>query len=278
MHQAVFFVLMFVDDICMYVDSHCHLDFADFDEDRGQVIDECHKVGVSDFIVPGTQYNRWSQQASLKVRFPMLSMAYGIHPYFLAQECLSSVESLGEFCEINGAIAVGEIGLDIWPTSLPLERQLAFLRPQISTASSLKLPIILHARRSYDFLYKELKCHRFSYGGVVHGFSGSLVQAKRFIDLGFVLGIGGNITYTRASKSIKVVKELMDEDFVLETDSPDMPVFGFQGERNTPLKIPLIAQSIAEIRQQPLECIAKNTSLNVSRVFPKFVRGLKVEC
>ncbi|MFT2110201.1 TatD family hydrolase [Marinomonas sp. 2405UD68-3] len=261
----------------MYIDSHCHLDFTVFDEDRDHLIEQCRHLGVDGFIIPGTKFERWNNQVLLKARYPMFSMAYGIHPYFLSDELIVSVEYLGEFCENNDAVAVGEIGLDIWPTSLPLDLQLSFFRSQLSVASTLNLPIILHARRSYDLLYKELKKQRFSYGGVVHGFSGSLVQAKRFIELGFVLGIGGNITYTRASKSIKVVKELKNEDFVLETDSPDMPVMGLQGERNTPRNIPLIAQSIADIRQQSLHSIAKNTSMNVCRVFPKFVRGSNVE-
>ncbi|MCZ2723240.1 TatD family hydrolase [Marinomonas sp. 15G1-11] len=261
----------------MYIDSHCHLDFSVFDSDREQIVASCLKRGVGHFIIPGTQFNAWNKQALLLDDYSTLSMAYGIHPYFLEQEKLSSIELLGDFCELNSAIAVGEIGLDIWPTSLPLEIQLVFFRSQLDVAKALTLPIILHARRSYDLLYKELKNSRFMNGGVVHGFSGSMVQAKRFIELGFVLGIGGNITYTRALKSIKVVRELGSEDYVLETDSPDMPIAGQQGERNTPLNIPLIAHAIAEIRQQSLQDIEYHTSININRVFPNMMRGSRVE-
>lgn len=257
----------------MYIDSHCHLDFPVFDKDRGSILKKCFELNIGHFIVPGTRFNDWKKQSLLSQEYSSLSMAYGIHPYFLEGESIASVELLGDFCELNAAIAVGEIGLDSWPGSLPMGRQLEFLRAQLSIAKLLKLPVILHARRSCDMLYKELKNSRFLYGGAVHGFNGSEVQAQRFIELGFVLGIGGNITYTRARKSIKVIEKLNSVDFVLETDSPDMPIFGKQGERNTPLNIPLIAKSISEIRQESIEDIAHQTSINVGRVFPSIVKG-----
>ena len=257
----------------MYIDSHCHLDFSVFDKDRGDILKKCHHHDVRHFIVPGTRFKGWEKQSILSQEYSSLSMAYGIHPYFLNGEEFRSIDLLGGFCESNFTVAIGEIGLDIWPNSLPIDIQLAFFRAQLSIAKSLKLPVILHARRSYDILYKELKNSHFLYGGSVHGFSGSWVQAQRFIELGFVLGIGGNITYTRAKKSIKVIKELNSVDYVLETDSPDMPVFGKQGERNTPLNIPIVAQSISEIRQESIKDIAYQTSINVGRVFPSIVKG-----
>lgn len=254
----------------MYIDSHCHLDFPEFDEDRAELIVKAQRQGVSDFIVPGTQFHLWDKQRLLKEKFSCLHMAYGLHPYFLETATVISIDQLGDVCEAGNALAVGEIGLDIWPGAVDLTVQINFFVRQMAVAKALRLPVILHARKSYDQIFKLLKQMAFPYGGIVHGFSGSLVQAKRFLDMGFVLGIGGNITYARAIKSRKVLASLEDKDFVLETDSPDMPLSGQQGCRNEPIQVVAITKVIADIRDQS-ECdIAEYTSENVHRVFPRY--------
>ena len=252
----------------MYIDSHCHLDFACFDENRPQILQACTALGVNQIIIPSTQRAAWPKVSRLCQQFADLYPAYGIHPYFLADQTLTDIDYLGMFCETHNAIAVGEIGLDNWPGSVPLESQVSYFEAQLQVAKALSLPVILHARKSYDLVLTILRRKRFVDGGVVHAFNGSWVQAQRFIALGFVLGIGGTITYPRARKAIGILQKLTDDDFVLETDAPDMPISGFQGQPNSPLRIPDIALCVAQIRGQSMSDIARHTSANVGRIFP----------
>ncbi|NVK73948.1 MAG: TatD family hydrolase [Oceanospirillaceae bacterium] len=258
----------------MYIDSHCHLDFDVFDELRDSLILRCMENKVGGFLVPATTFVSWSKLAKLVGRYPSWRAAYGLHPYFLSEASFEQIDVLGEQCDAQRVVAVGEIGLDDWPNAVDMKTQIDFFSRQLKVAKSLKLPVILHARKSYDLVLKYLREIGFSYGGVVHAFNGSFEQAKRFIDLGFVLGIGGTITYPRAKKAHRVLAALDHGSFVLETDSPDMPLYGFQGEDNTPLSIPLIAQCVASIREESVEQIAQQTCDNLLRVFPRWNEDL----
>jgi TatD DNase family protein len=258
----------------MFIDSHCHLNFDVFDEQRDSLILRCLENQVAGFLVPATTFDSWSKLAILVKRYPEWRVAYGLHPYFLAEASLDQIDSLAEQCDTQRVVAVGEIGLDCWPNAVDMRVQLDFFSRQLKIAKSLKLPVILHARKSYDLVFKCLREVGFNEGGVVHAFNGSVEQAKRFIDLGFLLGIGGTVTYPRAKKAHRVLASLSDEAFILETDSPDMPLHGFQGQNNTPLSIPLIAQCVAMIRKESVQRIAAQTYDNLLRVFPKWNEDL----
>lgn len=254
----------------MYIDSHCHLDFDVFDKQRDSLMLRCLENKVNGFLVPATTFASWSKLANLVEGYPSWRVAYGLHPYFLAQATFAQIDRLAEQCDSKSVVAIGEIGLDCWPDAVDMGLQLEFFLRQLKVAKSLKLPVILHARKSYDLVLKCLREVGFREGGVVHAFNGSIEQAKRFIDLGFVLGIGGTVTYPRAKKAHRVLESLNKRAFVLETDSPDMPLYGFQGKNNTPLSIPLIAQAVAAIRDESVEQIAVQTYDNLQRVFPKW--------
>ncbi|MGR0277927.1 TatD family hydrolase [Marinomonas dokdonensis] len=254
----------------MYIDSHCHLDFSVFDSQRQVLMQQCQDQHITGFLVPATTHASWKPLAQLAQEFPQWRTAYGLHPYFLAAAKKSEVAQLGEWCEKHESLAVGEIGLDNWPGSVDMAVQIDFFKAQLNVAKAIKRPVILHARKSYDLVLKSLRETAFEHGGIVHAFNGSLVQAKRFIDFGFVLGMGGTITYPRAQKAIRVLASLKDNDFVLETDSPDMPLHGFQGQNNTPLAIPLIAEQVAQVRGQTKESVAHYTYNNLLRVFPQW--------
>ncbi|MCB5161600.1 TatD family hydrolase [Marinomonas algarum] len=252
----------------MFIDSHCHLDFSVFDDHRDRLMARCLEQNISGFLVPATRYSTWSNLALLAKNYPYWRVAYGLHPYFLASESLDAIDLIGEHCEQASAVAVGEIGLDYWPGAVDKSIQLDFFRRQLSMAKVLSLPVILHARKSYDEVLACLRALNFQQGGVVHAFNGSLVQAERFIALGFVLGIGGTVTYPRAKKAHRVLAGLDKQAFVLETDAPDMPLMGYQGQLNTPLSIPLIAHAVSAIREESVEQIATQTYNNLLRVFP----------
>ncbi|ETI61493.1 TatD family hydrolase [Marinomonas profundimaris] len=254
----------------MFIDSHCHFDFDVFDDQRDILMARCLNHGVSGFLVPATTHVSWSRLEQFIGRYPQWRAAYGLHPYFLKDASLDQIDLLGEQCATQRVVAVGEIGLDCWPNAVDLKTQIDFFKRQLSVAKSLDLPVILHARKSYDLVLKCLREIDFKAGGVVHAFNGSLEQAKRFLDFGFVLGVGGTITYPRANKARRVLSALGTSAFVLETDSPDMPLNGFQGQYNTPLSIPIVAHHVATIRGEDIEQVATQTYNNLLRIFPRW--------
>lgn len=258
----------------MFIDSHCHFDFDVFNGQRDELMACCLDHGILGFLVPATTFISWKKLEMLTERYPQWRTAYGLHPYFLKEASLEQIDFLGEQCEAQRVVAVGEIGLDCWPSAVDINVQINFFKRQLSVAKSLRLPVIVHARKSYDLVFKCLREVHFKEGGVVHAFNGSFEQAKRFLDLGFVLGVGGTVTYPRANKARRVLSALESGAFVLETDSPDMPLNGFQGQNNTPLSIPLIAQCVATIREESVEQIRMQTYANLLRVFPKWNEDL----
>lgn len=257
----------------MLTDSHCHLDFPEFDSDRSNLIEVCQRAGVCAFVVPATTRANWGRVIHLARTYSCVQVALGIHPYFLSESKLSDLDGLGEIAENNQVIAVGEIGLDYWPGAVEKALQKRFVESQLQIAKALRLPIIVHARKSYDDMLQLLKRLSFQSGGIVHAFNGSVQQAMRFLDLGFVLGIGGTVTYPRAQRARATLFGLSDKDYVLETDSPDMPIYGRQGERNTPVELLNVADVVASLRDQSVEIVAKNTNDNLKRVLPLW-RGI----
>lgn len=253
----------------MFIDSHCHLDFPVFDE-LADLIAQSQAAGVEEFLVPGTTSASWAGVLALGQCYPSIKVALGLHPYFLQSYQASDLLQLERLLNEQEVVAVGEIGLDKWPNLPDYSLQQEVFVAQLRLAKQHALPVILHARKSEDDLLKWLRQSKFSHGGIVHAFNGSLEQAKRFIGLGFVLGIGGTVTYPRAQKARRVLQALNDQDYVLETDSPDMPICGHQGQVNTPLRIVDVAQTVSELRQQSVSEIAQNTCANLQRVLPNW--------
>src|SRR5690606_37745894 len=138
--------------------------------------------------------------------------------------------------------------------------QQQILALHLELAQELKKPLIVHCHKAHNELIAQLKHYQLSAGGVIHAFSGSLEMAQIYRDMGFLLGIGGTITYERAKKTRNAVKHIGLDALVLESDAPDMPLHGRQGQRNSPALIPLIAQALAELQEVPVDEIARATS------------------
>ena len=160
--------------------------------------------------------------------------------------------------------AIGETGLDKYKADF--KQQLTFLDIHFHWAKQLQLPIILHHRKSLNELYQVAKKQP-NVSGIIHAFSGSLDQAKQWIDLGYLLGAGGTITYKRANKTRQSFKNISLDNILLETDAPSMPISGKQGEINKPEYLYNIAQILAEIRQEDISAISNQTSLNAKSIF-----------
>lgn len=246
------------------IDSHCHLDFSCFDHDRAEVLDNCTKLTIDTIVIPGTRANHWQKQIDLCGQYPKLRFALGLHPYFLTRFEPGHFVTLIALLKQHqkDVLALGEIGLDRHiDVEWQLQRQV--FEQQLLIAEEHKLPVILHHRNSHNELIRILKIMKFTHGGIVHAFSGSVQQAQTYIDLGFKIGVGGIITYSRANKTRKTISQLPLNSLVLETDAPDMPLMGKQGQRNSPEYLPQIFESLMTLRQETKQDVLKACSENV---------------
>lgn len=248
------------------VDSHCHLDFPEFDENREALFEQCQAAGITDFVVPGVSFDTWPRLQMLAETFPQCHVAYGLHPYFIEQHQTQDLDVLRKYLQSANVIAVGEIGLDFYKSDLPREKQLTFFRAQLQIAQEFQLPVILHVRKAHDEVLKLLKQFKLQ-GGTAHAFNGSLQQAKQYIAMGFKLGFGGALLNPNARHLHELVELLPLEAIVLETDSPDMKPADEPGAFNTPLTLIRVLRRIAEIRSTVAELIIKQTTKNINAVF-----------
>ncbi|MFT2092990.1 TatD family hydrolase [Paraglaciecola sp. 2405UD69-4] len=248
----------------MFIDSHCHIDFSEFDLDRADVIKQCNKLGISKLIVPGTRLAYFERQLSLANAFPSIRNAFGLHPYFLDSYQNSHLKKLENSIEKNleTLVALGEIGLDK-AISIDWKLQLKVFQVQVEIAAHFELPIILHHRKSHNEIIQILKQSQLKYGGIVHAFSGSLQVAEAYVELGFAIGVGGGITYPRANKTRNAIQQIPVSSIVLETDAPDMPIHGYQGLRNSPLKLPLVFDALTKLREESKEELQEACFKNV---------------
>ena len=270
----------------MWIDTHCHLDAAEFDADRDAVREAAQHAGVMCCVIPSVHAAHWSQVAQLAQRHGD-AYALGIHPLYVPQaqeaDLLALDHALSERSGDPRLVAVGEIGLDFFVPELCTpemrERQWFFYTSQLKLAQQHGLPVILHVRRSADLLLKGLRqCPVVS--GIAHAFNGSTQQAQAFVDMGFALGFGGTLTYERSLQLRRLACELPLSALVLETDAPDIPpqwlyqtaeqrALGAVQGRNSPAELPRIAQVLAELRDQSLADLAVASCANARRVLPK---------
>lgn len=259
----------------MLIDSHCHLDATEFDGDRDTVAQAAKQAGVGFIVNPAVSHENFLQVIELSHQYTHCKCALGIHPMYVDGAQPSDLTWLKQLIAEQLAlpnsqlVAVGEIGLDFFVTMDNRETQEYFFSEQLKIAQAFDLPVILHVRKAIDDVLKHLRRHKVR-GGIAHAFNGSAQQAQAFIDLGFKLGFGGAMTYTRALHLRDLAKNLPIESIVLETDSPDIPPewVGAKG-RNTPVEIIKIAQVLADLRGEEITQIIEITGKNVMQILPK---------
>nr|WP_282553405.1 TatD family hydrolase [Providencia sneebia] len=252
-----------------FIDTHCHFDFPPFIESIEQSLLLAEQAGVSKIIIPTVGADNFGRVWQLSQQYPQLYAAMGFHPLYLSQFQVDQIEQLRDYLQQKNAkcVAVGEIGLDLYMQEPLFELQQKVLSEQLKLAKQFDLPVILHSRKSHDQLAVLLRRHPVPACGVVHGFAGSLVQAQAFIKLGYFIGVGGTITYERANKTRQTMSQLPLSSLVFETDAPDMPVSGFQGQSNRPERIQSIFQSLCELRPEPPDEIANQLYKNSQTLF-----------
>ncbi|WP_122036688.1 TatD family hydrolase [Aliivibrio sp. EL58] len=252
-----------------FIDSHCHLDFSPFSGNEPYYLQKAQAKGVSKFIVPSVNQSNWANVVSLSRQNASIYYALGIHPLFISNDHQSELASLKLFVNEHRdkCVAVGECGLDFWDKESNRDIQIDVFREQCLLAKIHQLPLIVHSRKSHDHVFKILREIKPEKGGVIHGFSGSLQQAEQFISLGFLIGVSGVITYERAKKTREVIAQIPLEMILLETDSPDMPINGFQGEPNSPDKVLSIYEYLCLLRKESKQTVAKAVYKNTTSLF-----------
>ena len=269
-----------------WIDTHCHLDAAEFDADRDVVRQNAKSLGVETCVIPAVMASHFDEVRLLAHRHAD-AYALGIHPLYTPQAEDKDLATLDTHLHAHRddprLVALGEIGLDGFVPEIntpeAFAKQTHFFEAQLQIAQRHQLPVILHVRRSADGLLKGLRQFPVA-GGIAHAFNGSLQQAKLFIEMGFKLGFGGAMTYDRATKLRALATELPLSALVLETDAPDIPPHwiyttaedrekGKAQGRNSPAELPRIASVLAELRGISLEELAAATSANARQALPR---------
>lgn len=246
------------------IDSHCHLDDAAFDPDRPDVLRRARAAGVQKIIVPAYNPLFWPRLQQLCARNVMLYPAYGVHPLYL-HDCASDwLEALPVLLE--QAVALGEIGLDRSANAPDHGAQVACLKNQLQMARELDLPVILHARGTLEELILILRTFP-GLRGVVHSFSGSLVQAQRLMGSGFYLGLGAAFTHARALRLQATIRSLPLQQVVIETDAPWQSGASFRGQRNEPAYLRETLEALAGLREIPARQLAEQLTRNTLSLF-----------
>lgn len=251
----------------MFIDTHIHLDAAEFDADRAEVAARARAAGVEMMVIPAVERANFAVVLDTCRRFPGCSPALGIHPLFVDRAQAEDLEALRAAVATHKPVAIGEIGLDFFVPDYDREKQEFYFAEQLKIAREFGLPVLLHLRRAQDTVLKHLRRTKLP-GGIAHAFNGSRQQAEAFIKLGFKLGFGGAMTWPRAIHLRELAATLPLESIVLETDAPDIPPEFVGKGRNSPEYLPRIAQTLAELRGVSLGEIAAATRANSLQVLP----------
>ncbi len=260
----------------MWIDTHCHLDAHEFGGQSLDVAAQARAAGVAMIVIPAVERGNFEAVCALAHAAPNASYALGIHPIFVPQardEDLVLLRQAAEAAMMDPRfVAIGEIGLDFFIPMLcepaMREKQERFLREQLRIARDLGLPVLTHVRRSQDQVLKHVRQIRPA-GGIAHAFNGSFQQARNFIDLGFRLGFGGAMTFTRALQIRRLALELPLDAIVLETDAPDIAPSWIHPGRNSPEQLPAIGRMLAELRGVPEDAVRGATQQSALAAMPR---------
>ena len=261
----------------MYCDTHCHIDFEDYDADRAEVLERAKQANLCFLINPGIDLASSKAALSLSLEYPgFIFAAVGIHPNYISSMATEDLERLWDLAHTQAWVAIGEIGLDYYREySEPAQQREAFLA-QLDLAAQCELPVIIHNREASRDLVSILsdwqrglpagsRLKRFP--GVLHAYSGSLDEALELAELNFAFGLGGPVTYHNGAERRAVAAGLPLQKILLETDAPFLTPHPHRGKRNEPAYIPLIAAEIAQLHERTPEEVGEITTQNAIRLF-----------
>ena len=265
----------------VWIDTHCHLDAAEFDADRDAVVARARAAGVAQIVLPAVDRGNFERVRELAHEHA-LAYALGIHPLCTDRAGEGDVaalrDALARHADDPRLVAVGEIGLDHFIGGLDRERQAMILLAQLRLAAEFELPVLLHVRGAIDPVLKQLRRVRVR-GGFAHAFNGSAQQAAAFRALDIRLGCGGALTFERALRIRRVAAQLPCDAIVMETDAPDIaPQWGYRTAaaraagatmRNEPAEVARIGAALAELRGEPADALAARTTANAVDTLPR---------
>lgn len=250
----------------MFFESHAHLYFEHYDEDRDKLINELFSSEIDGIINVGVDIETSNLSIKLAEKYEKIYAAVGLHPTELKSNSDDDVKEIRNLLQHEKVVALGEVGLDLYWDKVPLETQNKYFIKQLEVALEEKYPVIIHSRDAEQETMKVIREVSDKYSGVFHCYAGSTETALELIEKGFYISFTGNITYKNNTRE-EVIKALPLDRLLLETDSPFLTPVPFRGKRNDPSKLRYIAQKIADLKNVSLEEVAKVTSENTKRLF-----------
>ncbi|MEW6506465.1 MAG: TatD family hydrolase [Bacteroidota bacterium] len=252
----------------MFVDTHAHLFYPNFNGDLNNVIERAKSAGIDYIIVPATDLASSARAIELAEEYEFIYAAVGIHPHDTKEFKIDLIPLLEKAANHPKVVAIGEIGLDYYYDFSPREKQLFAFEEQIKLALKLNLPIIVHNRDSNNDIMNIARKYKGSgLRAQYHCFAGSIEDARELIEMHHFISFPGNITFKKADNLRKVLNRIAIENLLLETDSPFMPPVPHRGERNEPAYIKLVAETVAEVHKLKVEDVARTTSYNAYKLF-----------
>lgn len=256
-----------------FTDTHTHLNSESFNEDNTEVINQAIKNGVKKMIIPSVDKAGWESMLLLEKKYPEnIQLMMGLHPTHVKEDYKEELAFVKEQIDLRPFAAIGEIGIDLyWDKTYLKEQQLAFDQ-QINWALEKNWPINIHCREAFDEIFEILEQYRSnSLRGILHCFTGDEAQAKKAIDLGLALGLGGVLTF-KNGKIDRFMKNIPIENIVLETDAPYLAPTPYRGKRNESKYIPVIADKVSDIYEISLEEVARITNENAQKIYHNYPR------
>lgn len=256
------------------IDTHCHFNFEDYNQDRDQVWAESQSVGVRRLIIPAVDIQTSHEAIALADKYEGIYVAVGIHPNSTAEFDEDLIPAIRELASHRKVVAIGEIGLDYYWDKSPKSQQFRAFEAQLALARELELPAIIHNREASDdtlaILEKwatDLPDSLKSRPGVLHSFSGDVSIAKRALASGFYLGFTGPITYKNADEMRRVATSTPINRILVETDAPFLTPIPHRGKRNTPAYIPIIVDRLASLHNISTTEMGRYTTENAVNLF-----------
>ena len=261
----------------MLTDTHCHLDFDWFEEDRDQVIARAREVGVKRLLNPGIHEISSQKALNLSDKYPEVYAAVGVHPNDALSWDDATLGNLRMMASHPKVVAIGEIGLDYYRDRAPMDVQKRIFLVQLHLAAELDLPVVIHCRdamedmisllRDWQAVLEKSQSSITNSPGVLHSFSGSEQDAKEIRELNFLIGITGPITFRNSKELQELVIRLPLESILIETDAPFLTPHPFRGKRNEPARVKLVAEKIAELHSEVYNNVTQATALNADQLF-----------
>jgi TatD DNase family protein len=251
------------------VDSHCHLDSAEFDADREVVIERSLAAGVECMVAVGTGNGPPDLEAGLRLAetHSAFYATVGVHPHDASKANRDSLDRLAELAKHPKVIAVGEIGLDYHYDFSPRDVQRSVFVEQLRIAREAGAPVVIHTREAWDDTFALIEQH-YAGPGVMHCFTGGPEEARRALALGFHLSFGGIVTFPKAVQVHQAAREAPVERILIETDAPYLAPAPHRGKRNEPAFLIHTARRLAELRGVTVDALAEATTRNFEALFP----------